>query len=73
MDALNENYKEALEKYINLQEVLVQQIGNDIERNSEDIRFEMLKKQINEQRLTIEKKSLELAKENLKTISEETE
>lgn len=73
MDALNENYKEGLEKYIKLQDVLVQQIGNDIERNNEDIRFEMLKKQINEQRLTIEKKSLELAKENLKTISEETE
>lgn len=73
MDELQDNYKKGLQNYIRLQEVLIEEINVDIERNKEDIRFEELKKRLNEYRLEIEEKSLLLAQQRLEDAELEEE
>lgn len=73
MDELQDNYKKGLQNYIRLQEVIIEEINVDIERNKEDIRFEELKKRLNEYRLEIEEKSLLLAQQRLEDAELEEE
>lgn len=68
MDALNENYKEALKQFIKCQGVLIESIKVDINRNVEDINLEEKKLKLNKERLNIECKSWNLATNSLREL-----
>ena len=71
MDAATKNYKKGMQKYLELQEVLIESIKGDINRSIEDIKLEEKKIKLNRERLNIECKSWNLANQTLRELESE--